>query len=116
VSGDQAFPKARRLLRTAEYREVYQQGIKIPCSCFVAFCWRSPGSDGPKVGFTTPRALGKSVDRNRMKRRLRDTVRRRLAGFGTDWKIVWNLRRFTLAAPQRLIDEEVEKVLKRCSE
>ena len=85
------------------------------CRTFVAFCWKAAVADGPKTGFTTPRALGKAVKRNRMRRRLRETVRRRLARLGPEWRIVWNLRRPALDAPQDVLDSEVERVFERCN-
>lgn len=110
------FPKSRRILKRAEFRKVYDQGFKVPSSCFVAFCWQNPEpTDGPRVGFTTPRALGKATLRNRMKRRLRETIRRRLAAIGPGWNIVWNLRRGALTVPQSVLDGEVDKVLRRCN-
>lgn len=118
------FPKTRRLLKHAEFRQVYDQGLKIPCHCFVAFCWKSPSGTaragdssvvGPRMGFTTPRALGKAVYRNRMKRRLREIVRVSLDPVDAHWCIVWNLRRACLDAPRAEIEKEVRKVLARCN-
>ena len=114
-----AYPKSRRLLRPADFRNVYDRGFKVPCSCFVAFCWKEPAgpdpAQGPRIGFTAPRVLGKAVARNRMKRRVRETVRKRLAVLDPSWRIVWNLRRAARSAPLQLIESEVEKVLSRCS-
>jgi ribonuclease P protein component len=114
-----AFPKSRRLLRPAEFRTVYDRGFKVPSSCFVAFCWKEPAgpdaAQGPRVGFTTPRALGKAVARNRMRRRVREVVRTRLGSVPPPWRIVWNLRRAALSAPSAQLASEVEKVLARCS-
>src|SRR5512145_664232 len=99
-SGAGSFPKTRRLLKPGEFRNVYNQGFKMASSCFVAFCWRNTGEEtevqGPRVGFTTPRALGKAVLRNRMRRRLREVVRSRLVRLDPAWRIVWNLRRGAL--------------------
>ena len=108
------FPKSRRLLKSAEFRQVYDQGFKVACRCFVAFCWKCPEADGPKMGFTTPRVLGKSTLRNRMKRRLRETIRLRLGQVDAHWRIVWNLRRTSLTAPLAQLESEVEKVFERC--
>jgi ribonuclease P protein component len=109
-----AYPKARRILKRAEFRQVYEAGFRVTAHCFVAFCWKSPVKDGPKVGFTVPRGLGKAVVRNRMRRRLRETVRRNLGRIAAEWRIVWNLRRGALDAPQAVLDSEVEKVIVRC--
>lgn len=109
------FPKSRRILKRADFRKVYDRGFKVPSSCFVAFCWQNPDpTEGPRVGFTTPRALGKATLRNRMKRRLRETIRRRFSALRPGWEIVWNLRRATLVAPQSFLDSEVERVFLRC--
>jgi ribonuclease P protein component len=119
ASPESSFPKSRRLLRPTDFRVVYDRGFKVPCSCFVAFCWKDPAgpeqAKGPLVGFTAPRALGKAVARNRMKRRVREVIRKRLHLLDPAWRIVWNLRRAARLAPLAQIESEVEKVLTRCS-
>ncbi len=81
---------------------------------FVAFCWQS-GSGEPRIGFTTPRALGRAVVRNRMRRRLRETVRRRISLIAPGWWIVFNLRKPSLDAPQRDLDAAVDRVVSQCA-
>jgi ribonuclease P protein component len=112
----EAFPKSRRLLKPAEFRQVYEEGMRIPTRYFVAFCWAAPTADGPKTGFTTPRVLGKATRRNRMRRRLREIVRRRLNRLDPRWRIVWNLRRATLTATAEELRADVERVFERCGE
>jgi ribonuclease P protein component len=58
--------------------------------------------------------LGKAVKRNRMRRRLRETVRRRLSELGANWRVVWNLRRPALDAPQDQLERDVGRVFERC--
>lgn len=93
---------------------MYQLGSKISCTCFVAFCWRSPEADGPKVGFTTPKVLGRATARNRMKRRVRETLRKRLYRFDPCWRFVLNLRKAALEAPQAQIESDIERIFTRC--
>ncbi len=108
-------PKASRLLRHADFRLVYEQGRRHFSANFTAF-YRANTSENaaPRIGYTVSRALGGAVDRNRMKRRLRDTVRRRLFLLPPCWEIVWNVRRALLSASQALIESEVERVFSKC--
>lgn len=109
------YPKRNRLLRKAEFRKVYDEGFRVAGPCFAAFCLRDSEPAGPKFGFTAPRALGKAVKRNRMKRRLRETLRRNLWRFDPHLRIVFNLRRGALDAAVELIEAEVGKLIRRCA-
>ncbi len=99
------FPKTAHLLKRADFQRVYQQGRRHFSGNMTVFYLRSPkqreeaseveasklprtGSRSAsaeterqscvRVGFTVPRALGKSVDRNRIRRRMREVVRHHL--------------------------------------
>ena len=111
---DFRFPKSSRILRSGDFRKVYSEGVRVPGRCFTAFCLARTSRDGPKIVFTLPRALGKSVLRNRMKRRLRESVRLQLSLLGPEWAVVFNPRRATLTAPFDELCAEVRKVFERC--
>jgi ribonuclease P protein component len=77
-----AFPHSARLLRHADFERVYKQGRKhFSPSLTVFYLLRQATPEGAKdgmgirIGFTVGRALGGAVQRNRMKRRLREAVR-----------------------------------------
>ena len=76
---------------------------------------REPDFGGPRIGFTVPRALGKAVVRNRIKRRLREAVRLRLERLSPEWSIVINPRRKAMEAPFPELKREVERLFLRCS-
>ena len=80
----------------------------------MAFCLDSKEPLGPKIGFTTPRKLGVSVVRNRVRRRVRECVRRQLAGLGSSWEIVFNPRRTVLTAAIADLEREVKRIIERC--
>jgi ribonuclease P protein component len=76
---------------------------------------RESEPDGPHIGFTTPRALGKAVVRNRIKRRVREAVRLALDRLNPQWSIVINPRRKALDAPAAELRKEVERLFLRCN-
>ncbi len=84
---------------------------------FAAFCLRSTEADLPtRFGFTAPRAVGKSVVRNRLKRRMREAVRRHLHILPERCSIVFNPRRSVLEAPFEELCQEIGRVFARCKE
>ena len=62
-----------------------------------------------------PRAVGKAVARNRIRRRVREAVRLQLEQLNPQWWIVINPRRKTLEASAEEIRREVERLIRRCN-
>jgi ribonuclease P protein component len=69
------YPRRGRLLRHADFERVYKQGRRHFSTHMTVFYLARTGNPGMRIGFTVSRALGGAVDRNRMKRRLRECVR-----------------------------------------
>jgi ribonuclease P protein component len=69
------FPRSVRLLRHADFERVYKQGRRHFAPHMTVFYLPRQDGKGSRVGFTVGKALGGSVTRNRMKRRLREAVR-----------------------------------------
>lgn len=88
--------------------------MRYTCPMFAAF--RLGGNDGPRVGFTTPKALGKSVVRNRIKRRMREAIRLELSQLSPEWSIVFNPRRKVLDCQFSELQSEVRRFFIRCNE
>jgi ribonuclease P protein component len=94
---------------------VYDQGSRVTSPSFALFFAARPsGPDGPRAGFTTPRALGKSVVRNRIRRKLREAVRHELPRASKPVDYVFHPRRSVLEASLPQLRREVERILRKC--
>jgi ribonuclease P protein component len=78
VPGKRArFTGSMRLLRHSDFERVYKQGRRHFAAHMTVFYLLQRRAEGLRVGFTVGRVLGGAVERNRMKRRLRESVRLR---------------------------------------
>ena len=99
------FSRTSRLLRHADFERVYKQGQRHFAAHMTVFYLRRAQGDAARVGFTVGRVLGGAVDRNRMKRRLREAVRRHLPP-GVPVDVVINPKKSLLTAEfTELLDE-----------
>lgn len=102
------------MLRSSDFRRVYDQGQRYSGPLFAAFYLTQTEPEGPRVGFTVPRALGKAVRRNRMKRRLREAIRLELAQIPTNLYIVINPRKALHDASWASVQKEIRRLVTRC--
>jgi ribonuclease P protein component len=81
--GGVVLPQQARMRRPDEFKSVMRSGRRAggaTLSAHVLLADRAvPEDTEPKVGFVVSRAVGSAVVRNRVKRRLRELMRRRLA-------------------------------------
>ena len=75
ISKHARFTGSMRLLRHTDFERVYKQGRRHFAAHMTVFYLRREPGKGLRVGFTVGRVLGGAVERNRIKRRLRESVR-----------------------------------------
>jgi ribonuclease P protein component len=110
-TGKGAFPRNARLLRHADFERVYKQGRRHFSASMTVFYWPRPDDkvSGLRIGFTVSRALGGAVQRNRMKRRLREAVRMTWPVVKTDADVVINPKKSLLTVDFAAIVNEVSR-------
>lgn len=89
-------------------------GIKVPATAFVLQARKRTEAGPVRVGFTVTKKIGNAVERNRIRRRLREIVRltepARLAA-GHDYVLIG--RRAALTLPFERIASDFEGALRR---
>ncbi len=101
-----------RLRKHADYQLVYKRGRKQFAKNIAYFyavrpADRRSATAGARVGLTVPKALGKAVDRNRIKRRLRVAVRRNLELLSAPLDVVLHPRRVVMEMEFAALEREV---------
>ena len=112
------FPKSKHLLRHADFQRVYQAGRRqFTGNMTVFFLRRTPASDADaavnslRVGFTVGKILGGSVERNRIKRRMREAVRTSWPSVDAPVDVVFHPRKAVLGMPYAEVASEVARGL-----
>jgi ribonuclease P protein component len=65
-----------RLSRSAEFERVYRQGRSTGNRYLVLYAFPNPSARGPRLGLSVSRKVGGAVERNRVKRLLREAFAR----------------------------------------
>lgn len=70
--------RANRLSRSRDFDAVYRHGRSVSSRFLVLYWFPQEEPAAPRFGFSVPRAVGSAVERNRIKRQLREVWRARL--------------------------------------
>ncbi len=103
-----------RLRKHADYQRVYRESRKH-FSPSMTYFFRSRVFDydiaaGPRVGLTAGRVLGKAVDRNRIKRRMREAVRANLGRLPINADVVLHPRKSVIDMDFGKLQSEVARI------
>ena len=116
-----------RLCKHADYQRVYQVGRKNfakQMSYFFALrtagevaaeagaALAGPPMCGSRIGLTVGKVMGKAVDRNRIKRRMREAVRKNLASLTIPVDVILHPRRSVIDLEFAQLDREVATVFR----
>jgi ribonuclease P protein component len=70
--------RANRLSRSRDFDAVYRQGRSVSTRFLVLYWFPQEEPAAPRFGFSVPRAVGGAVERNKIKRQLREVWQSRL--------------------------------------
>lgn len=109
------FQRKHRLRSSLDFARV-RRGRRVSGTFLaLAYVRREPdAADAPlRVGFSVGKRVSKAVERNRVKRRLRESVRRKLAGMTSGWDLVISARAGAANADYTALDGELNELLTR---
>jgi ribonuclease P protein component len=98
------------LLKHGDFQRVYKTGRRHFSGSLTAFYLprtAEPGDSGPRIGMTVGRVLGGAVERNSIKRRVREAVRLHLTDLPFAVDVVINPKKNILKAEFVDIEKEV---------
>lgn len=110
-----SFPKTRRLTRTSDFDRVKEAGHPERGKFIVLASLAVQNSGLARAGFITSGRLGNAVVRNRVRRRLREIVRKHQHDLRDDFWIVLIARREATKASYGALEDEWLRLAKRAS-
>ncbi|MCU1323191.1 MAG: ribonuclease protein component [Acidobacteriaceae bacterium] len=114
---------ALRLRKHADYQRVYTSSRK-QFSKQMSFFYslrpsegpdgkaRRSDTSGPRIGLTVGKVMGKAVDRNRIKRRLRECIRKNAGLITAPVDVILHPRRVVIEMEMAKLDREVAQVFR----
>jgi ribonuclease P protein component len=109
--------KGVRLRKHADFQRAYAAGRKrqsASMSWFLALRPPedgAPASEGPRVGLTAGKVLGKAHERNRIKRRMREALHRHVELLPNGCDLILHPRRAVLTLEFAKLEAEVVRIL-----
>ena len=110
-----SFPKTRRLTSASEFERVKRDGAVQRGKLLTLGVLAVEDAAAFRAGFVTSRHLGSAVVRNRVRRRLREIVRRHQHDVRADAWIVTIARTEAAHASYRALEDEWLRLAKRAS-
>ena len=107
----QGFPSERRIRKRADFRAVYDGGVRRGASCFTVFALATNARLPGRVGLTVTRRIGNAVTRNRCKRRLREAMRKNWNVLPDGVDVVLHARRSLATSRAAQVENEIARVL-----
>jgi ribonuclease P protein component len=106
----QTFGKGVRLRRRAEYLAVQERGARINADCLLVV-WKRNQADVARLGLTVSSKVGPAVERNRIRRHLREFFRKRKTEFPKGVDVVVIARTNAREQSQKVLHQAFARAL-----
>ncbi|MGB9409260.1 MAG: ribonuclease P protein component [Terracidiphilus sp.] len=111
-----------RLRKHADYQRAYAAGRKRQSASMSWFLAPQSPADlaaetpaGPRVGLTAGKVLGKAHERNRIKRRMKEALRRHLDLLPRGYDLILHPRRAVLTMEFAKLEAEIVRILQQAN-
>jgi ribonuclease P protein component len=105
-------PALPTLRRRADFEAIGRHGTARSTPLLV-LRWIRTDRDETRIGMSTPRTLGGAVQRNRVRRRLRELIRERLGRIGPGWDLLLIARPAAGDASHAELGAAIDALLRR---
>jgi ribonuclease P protein component len=110
--GAARLPRAERIRKRAAFQAVQSRGRKLHTESFLVFVLPSQ-CDAPRLGVTVSKKVGGAVQRNRVKRLVREAFRRRKALFPRGIDLVFIAKKSAISVDGAQVGREIEVLCAR---
>jgi ribonuclease P protein component len=101
--------RKNRLTNNSEFQQVYNQGRSFAGSYVVLYVKKNR-MEHTRFGFTVSKKIGNAVERNRIKRIMREICRLNLERFAEGYDLIFVARRKIKGISYRLVEHEMGKL------
>jgi ribonuclease P protein component len=109
-----------RLSKHADYQRAYAASRKRQSASMSWFLASRPAADsvagsqsGPRIGLTAGKVIGKAHERNRIKRRMKEALRRHVDLLPPGCDLIFHPRRTVLALNFKKLEAEIVRILQQ---
>jgi ribonuclease P protein component len=108
-----------RLRKHSDYQHAYVSARKRQSASMSWFLapqladGEQSGQSGPRIGLTAGKVLGKAHERNRIKRRMREALRRHVELLPAGFDLIFHPRRVVLTIEFTKLEAEVVRILEQ---
>lgn len=104
--------KKYRLRKRREFNYTYKKGKSLANQCLV-LVYRKNGQNLTRVGFSISKRYGNAVERNKIKRRLKEIYRKKLEDIRPGYDLIFIVRIGARGASFTRLENQMDNLLKR---